>query len=146
MDELAGVLLQMDPVEPDLPRTGGGLDGDAASFTHRQVVLRDLVALGQIRIEVVLAGEHRRAAQLRAHRQTHAQGHLHRIVVQDGQRTGHAQADRTGVLVRRRPEGRGTAAEDLGAGSQLRMDLEPDDQLVIGGLERMHGNRSVERA
>ena len=58
---------------------------------------------------------------------------LHGSAVQHRQRAGQAEADRADVRVRRRAERASAAAEDLGGGQQLRVDLEPDDR-----FERWH--------
>ena len=56
---LAGVLLQMQPLDPD-PAAFAVLevDGDLALAHDRVLVLADLIALGQVGIEIILAVEH----------------------------------------------------------------------------------------
>ena len=49
------VLLQMRARDADLDRSLGSLHGQRSVRRERQVVLRDLIALGQVRVEVVLA-------------------------------------------------------------------------------------------
>ena len=60
VQRLAGILLQMQPLDAD----GGGLaalqlDDDFALAHDRRLVLADLIALRQIGIEIVLAVEYR---------------------------------------------------------------------------------------
>src|SRR5205814_4573167 len=56
VQELARVLLHVDPLHGDGPEgAAAGRDLDGAAGGERPLVLRDLVALGQVGIEVVLA-------------------------------------------------------------------------------------------
>ena len=83
---------------------------------QRLVVLADLVALGQVGIEVVLAVEDRARRELAAEREADHQprsGSAPRV--DDRQRPGQAEADRAGVRVRRLAEGQLAAAEHLRA-------------------------------
>ncbi len=57
VDELPGVLLHVDPRDPDPLRLPVDLDVDVAAQGERQLVLGDLVRLGEVRVEVVLPGE-----------------------------------------------------------------------------------------
>ena len=68
------------------------------------VVLGDLVALGQVGIEVVLAVEDRPRRELAAERQPDHQPEVDRLGVGDRQRAGQAEADRAGVRVGRLAE------------------------------------------
>src|ERR1051326_1824318 len=57
---LAGVLLQMQPLDTDLHRFAAGhIDEDFALPDRRLFVLRNLITGGQVRIEIVLPVEHR---------------------------------------------------------------------------------------
>ncbi len=57
MHELSGVFLDVDARDADAFGSGFGVDHHPAAFADRAVVLRNLIRLGQVRIEVVLAGE-----------------------------------------------------------------------------------------
>ena len=96
------------------------------------LVLRDLIALGQVGIEVVLAGEDRARLHGAAQGQGRAHAQLDGTAVQHRQRPGQSEAHRTHVGVRRRPETGGATAEDLRVGEELRVDLEPDHRLEEG--------------
>jgi len=54
VDKLPGILLHVDPRDPDPLRAAVDLDVDVAAEGDRQLVLRDLVRLGEVRVEVVL--------------------------------------------------------------------------------------------
>ena len=67
VDELGRVLLEMGPGDPDRDLALGRLERQPAVGGQRQVVLADLVALREVRIEVVLAvpaGRGRRVAPM----------------------------------------------------------------------------------
>ena len=61
-----------------------------------------------------------------------AHRHLDDLRVQRGQHAGQPEADRADVGVGRAAERGRAAAEDLGPGEELGVDLEPDDHLEVG--------------
>ena len=131
MDELGRVLLEVGPGDRDRERPIGGLERQAAERGERQIVLADLIALGQVRIEVVLAVPAGRRRHRRIDRQAGRQHVLDGPPVDDRQGARQAEADRAHVAVRRRAVvGRRAAAEHLRRGLQLAVDLDPDDRLV----------------
>ncbi len=57
---LAGVLLEMQPLDADDdPLAAEQIDDDLALTHHRVLILGDLIALGQVGIEIVLPVEDR---------------------------------------------------------------------------------------
>ncbi len=64
---------------------------DGAALHHRNFKLADLVALGQIRIEIVFARKHRILGHLGAHGQAKLNGALHGCFVHHWQHTGQGQ-------------------------------------------------------
>ncbi len=139
---LAGVVFHVDP------RDAGALvavfhdEVDPAVLGQRLIVLRDLVALRQVRIEVVLPGENRLRANLAVHRQRGLDRHLDGVPVQHGQRAGQPQADRAHVGVRGRAETGRAGAEDFRTSGKLDMHLQADDRLVPG--EHLGRDRSFQ--
>ena len=127
MDQLAGILFHMDAGDTDglwlLPIH---LDLDAAMLTDRQLELGDLVALGQVRVKIILAGKAVFPVDGRIGGQAELDGRFHHLPVEHRQRAGHTQADRAGMGVGRRTELGGTAAENLAFGLHLGMDFQPD--------------------
>ncbi len=97
----------------------------------RLVVLRNLVALGKIGIEVVLAREDRVLAHLAIQRHRGQHRELHCLAVQHRQRARKAQAHRADIRVRRIAEPGRAAAEDLGLGQKLDVNFQPDDGFVL---------------
>ncbi len=154
MDELARVFFQMDAADahaaltvverPALPE--GHWDGvsivegygKGAAAGQRGLVLGNLKALGQIGIEVVLAGEQAVLGNGGAQGQGDAQGQIDGVLIDDGQRTGHAHAHlahgAVGLGLRRID--RRAGAKHLGARQQLDVDLKADN-----GFEGHGGGR-----
>ncbi len=96
------------------------------------VELRNLVALGQVGIEIIFAREDGALAHRAVQRQRGQRGKLDGLGVEHRQRAGQPQAHRADVGVGRRAETVGATAEGLGRGEQLHVDFEPDDGLVLG--------------
>jgi hypothetical protein len=137
MERLPGVLFHVDARQLHVLPHPGDIDVQAPASRQRQLVLRDLIALRQIGIEVVLAREDRSRLHVATEREGSADGEVDRRAIQDRQRSRKAQAHRTDVRIRWSAETRGTAAENLRRCPQLCVNLQPDDGLVG------HGHGSV---
>ncbi len=108
------------------------------------VELRNLVALGQVGIEVVLARKDGALAHLAVDGQRGQRGELDGLGVEHRQSARQPQAHRADVGVGRRAEVIGATAEGLGGGEQLHVDLEADDGLVLGqDFRRKRGGRHI---
>ena len=101
--------------------------GDAAAERERLLVLRDLVALRQVGIEVILAREDRTLLHVAAERDRRGHREIDRPAIEHRQRAGQADAHRARMRVRRRAKCSGTAAENFGGREQLGVDFQPDD-------------------
>ena len=119
---------------PTAARRAAALVVDPARRRERPLVLRDLVALRQVRIEVVLAREDRLDLHRAAERVRGARAELDDPPVQDRQRARQAEADRADVRVRRRAEAGAAAAEDFRLREQLRVNFQTDDRLEGHGM------------
>src|SRR5688500_15104038 len=86
--------------DPDALRPGGGRDLEPAFDIQRQVELRDLITLRQVRIHVVLAVELRVRRYFAIERQAGDHRELDGALVRHRQRTGKAEAPRTHERVR----------------------------------------------
>jgi hypothetical protein len=100
VQRFAGVFFQMRARDAD------ALDGavvehdvDMALADDGQFVLRNLVALGQVRVEIVLARKHALAADFGVNAQAELDGHAHGFLVQHRQHAGHAKVDQAGLRV-----------------------------------------------
>ena len=129
---LAGVLLEVDPDQRHRDHAVGGDDVDRAALAQRLVVLRDLVALRQVRIEVVLAREPRPRADPRPRRQPEPHRELGGARVVDRQRAGQPEHRRIGERVGLGPERDRRRRERLARGRELDVDLEADHRLPVG--------------
>ena len=109
----------------------GSLIASQPSSDERQIVLADLIALGQIGIVVILAVPLGERGDLAIQRHGRLECQLERPAVHHRQRAGHADADRAGLRVRRRAEPRAASAEQLRPREQLHVDFQADDDGVI---------------
>ena len=141
MQALAGVFFQMHAGDADLLGAATDFDLDGAMLGQGLVILRNLVALGQVGIEIILAGENRSFVDAAVQRHGRQRGELHCFAVQHRQRSRQTQADGTNIGVGRIAEMSGAGAEDLGRGQELDVHLQPDDRLVLGA--RGYGNSGV---
>ena len=145
VQRLASVFFEVGTHQPHRSRHGVEHEGHMAALHHRQFKLADLVALGKVRIEIILARENAVRGNIRADRQPEADGALDGAAVHHRQCAGQRQVDRAGLGIGRGSE-RGTgAAENLGAGRELRMGLEADHHLIALDQQRLGGwiGRSV---
>ncbi len=122
---LAGVLFEVGALHPDACAVG---QGEEPVDVQRLVVLADLVGLGHVRVEVVLAME-----GARPHGAVQRQADAHRqfdgLAVEHRQRSGQAEGDGVDVGVRLVAEAVRARAEQLGGRGQFDVHLEADDQL-----------------
>ena len=110
-----------------------GRNGDIqrAAQHHRLLILADLVALGQIRVEVVLAGKDGDRCDLRADGQPETDGMLDRLPIEHRQGAGQTQVHGAGLGVGLGPESGGGPGKDLGPGQELGMDFQPDHHFPL---------------
>jgi hypothetical protein len=141
VQRLAGVFLQMGAGDADhLAGAVVQVDGQLAFLDHRQFVLADLVALRQVGIKVILAGEHRAARDFGADGQPEHGRHAHRILVQHRQHPRQAEVDGASLSVGRGAVGGGGPGEDLALGGELGMDFQPDNRFPFHKSHRNLAN------
>ena len=80
-------------------------DFQPAVFHNRQIQLADLVAFGQVGIEIVFTVEHVFLIDFRAQSQTQLDGFVHHRAVHHGQNARQRTFHHAGVRVRRCAEG-----------------------------------------
>ena len=106
MKALGNVFLEMNPHQRDLLvlRRYGFLGilgireivkGDGSAKAERQVILADLIVLGHVRIEVILAVKFADLRDLATEHQSRQRREAQRLLVHHGQRTGKSKAYRT---------------------------------------------------
>ena len=136
---LAGVLLHVGALDADPVAVG---QVEVAVDVERLVVLADLVVLGLVRVEVVLAVEGRRP-DVAVQGGPDGHGQLHGPLVEHRERARQAEAVGADVGVRLVAERVRAAAEELGGRPQLAVHLESDDHLPVrphaGAPARMRG-------
>jgi hypothetical protein len=129
VQRLPRVLFQVRPRQADGLLPARGRDRHGAALHDRDLVLADLVALRQVRIEVVLARKHRAPLDHRADGEPEAHRQLHCSGVRHGEHTRQREVNCAGLRIGRRAKrGRG-AREHLAARAQLRVRLEADHDL-----------------
>ena len=135
MRQLAGILLQMYAADADGLLALRRPDHQPAVHSQRLLVLRDLIALGQIGIEIILTREDAGVLHLAFQRQSDTDGKFDGSLIHDRQRARHARTDGTNRTVGRR----GSAVHNLAAAEHLRLrlefsvDFESDNRFVFHG-------------
>ncbi|MPM82466.1 hypothetical protein SDC9_129527 [bioreactor metagenome] len=131
---LAGVFLQVGTHQAhgleDVVLAFFQIEADFTALHHGDLELGDLVALGQVGVEVVLAREDGTRRNRRAQRQAELDGAFHGLFVHHRQRAGQGQVHGAGLGVGLGAEGGAGTAEDLAVGRQLGVGLEADDDFV----------------
>src|SRR5207302_4174200 len=127
VQQLAGVLLQMGAREPHASFFLVDKEPHFSSDDDRQLVLADLVALGEVGIEIILAREDGAAVDLSLDGQAETDRVLHGLGVRHRQRARQRDVDRAGLGVRRGAERARGAREHLAVRGELRVRLDADD-------------------
>src|SRR5581483_4824513 len=129
VNRLRGVLLEVRADDPDLEVAFGAGHEEAPAGAERLVVLRDLEALREVGVPVVLAVEDGAPGDRAVEREAELDRPLDRRPVghREGAREG--EADRARPRVLRVAEPRRAAAEHLRPRLQVEVDLEPDHRL-----------------
>ena len=138
VDRLPRVLFHVDAADAHV--------ADAAARRERAIELRDLVALRQVGVEVVLAREDRLLVYVALRRQRRARRELDGAAVQHRQRARIAEANRADMRVRRGTERRRAAAEDLRRGEESRVDLEANDHFPVRHSSELCRSKRLHRA
>src|SRR5579863_3737902 len=114
----------MQPLDADgSALTAGQLDHHLALADYRRLVLADLVALRQIRIEIVLAVEDRAQIDLRIQAKPGPYSLFDAFLVDHRQHARHRRIDQRDMGIGLAAELRRSSREQLGARSDLGMDL-----------------------
>jgi hypothetical protein len=143
VQRLAGVLFEMQPGDADgACRAVVELDLDLAAPDDGLGELRDLIALRQVRIKIILAVEHRVQVDLGVEPEPGAHRLLDGLAVDHRQHAGHRRVDQRDLGVGRGAERGGGAREQLGLGHRLGVDLEADDDFPVAGASRDQGHVS----
>src|SRR5207248_6102351 len=123
------VFLQMRARQADALLALARDDRDLAARDDRDLILRDLIALRQIRIEVVLASENASTVDRSADGEAESDRPLDGTLVQYGKNAGQRNVDRGRVRVRRGAERSRCAGKDFRRRGKLRVRFQSDDDL-----------------
>src|SRR6185437_9350652 len=138
----AGILLEMEPGNTDLARGAVGHVERDPSLAHDGTrVLRDLVARGQVGVEIVLAVEDRHQIDLGGETEPGLHRLLDAMPVDHRKHAGKRGIDERNLRVGLRSKGRRRAGKELRFGNDLRVRLETDDNFPGPGAaldERRH--------
>src|SRR5579863_166886 len=104
---------------------------DDAAFAQRHVILRDLVILGHVGIEVILAIELREARNLGTKGETGLDRQLDRRLVRNRQCSGQTETNRTDFRVRFAAKLVLAPAKHLRLRFKLNVTLKPNDSFVF---------------
>ena len=132
--QLAGVFLEVDPSQMTPAAAATVLahgDFEVTAPRKRQVVLADLIVLGQVGIVVVLAVPLGKRSDLGVQRHGRLQGQVKRLAVHHRQRAGQAERDRVGLRIGRQTEVGAAPREHLALGLKLNVDFQADDDFVV---------------
>src|SRR5262249_51163541 len=130
VQHLAGVLFEVSADDADALGPSGGVDLEPAILAEGEVVLADLIVLGQVGVVVVLAVPLGEAGNRAVEGQGGAQGQLESAAVHDRERPRQAHADGADRRVGRQAELRTATTKELRARQQLDVYLQPDDDAV----------------
>ncbi len=129
MKGFPGIFLKVGSCDPDGFGPRIGCDLKAASAHDRNFILADLVAFGQIRIEIVFSGENGNGIDGCPDREAKSGRHQCRLAIHHGEYPGQTDIHGTGLGVGRRAIGGRGPREDLALSHQLCVNLKPDDAL-----------------
>jgi hypothetical protein len=130
VEELSRILLQMNPPNPHPPGHPIAVDLDKPAGAEGELILGYLIILGQIGVEIILAGKDGVGRDRATDSERSANGELHRLLIQDRQGPWQAETNRTGLRIGGLPEPRAAAAENLRCSEKLGMYLEPDHRFI----------------
>src|SRR5260221_9842727 len=114
MQALAGVLFHVEASDADSLRTIRRFDFQPAVLGNGLIELRNLVALGQVRIKVILARKNRSLPNLAVQRHRSQDGVFNSLLVEYRKRSRQAEADGANVGVGLVAKARRAGTENLG--------------------------------
>ena len=134
--QLAGILLDMDALDADTswPRPPSvDQDLNLALADERMVELADLIALRQIRVEIILPVEARPGIDLRIERHAGAHRLADAFLIGHRKHAGQRGVDKATCVFGSAPNSVAAPEKSLALLGDLGMDLEPDHDLPFAG-------------
>ncbi len=111
MDQLAGLLLEVDPLQVDPAAARGKIYFQVSSPGQRLLVLGNLVSLRKVRVEIIFPGKDTFSLHPAVQGQGGPDGIFHGAAVQHRKSTRQPQAARAAVGIRFGSEGCAAAAK-----------------------------------
>src|SRR5262245_27414755 len=123
----------MDATNPDILCACCRFDLDFPICGKRLVVLRDLISLGQVGIEIILARKDALSMDFAIEGKPNSYSQFNSFFIQNWQRARLTRADRTDITIRLRGDriDNFTSTKHFGLGKQFSMDFESDDGFVF---------------
>ena len=146
VSRFAGVLLHVGTLDADPSGLTVDRDIEVAVMTDRDVELGDLIALGEVCVEVVLAVEDRTLRHLAIDGKADRHDPLDGLSIRNRECPRQTKTDRACVGVGLRPKLHGAATEHLRSGGELDMHLDPDHGLPGHEASSSRTGRSVKLA
>jgi hypothetical protein len=131
VQRLAGILFEVGAGQADEFFLLSHADRQPAALHHRNLELADLVALGQVGVEIILAREHRARRDAGAHGEAELDGADHGLAVEHRQHAGQGDVHGIGLDIGLGAEGDAAAGENLRLRLQLGMGFQPDDDFPL---------------
>lgn len=127
VNQLAGVFFEVRARDANFL----ALNSEVPLLANRFVVLRDLIAFRQVRIEIVFAIEFGSFRNLAVQRESRANRQLQGALIQDRQNTRHSEANRTDLIVWSLTEFSRARAKNLGLCFELGVYFQPNHSVVF---------------
>src|ERR1035441_1253257 len=128
---LSRVFFEVQASDADLFLDVIDIDADESELGQRLVVLRNLVALWQVGIKIILARKNRDFIDAALQSHCREGRELHRLLIQHWQSSRKSQTDGADIGVWRIAKAGGARAEDFRRSEQLNVDFEPDYRFVF---------------
>jgi hypothetical protein len=123
----------MQTLDADLDPLAIDVEQHLALAHDRVLELADLVALRQVRVEIVLSVEHRALVDLGLEPQARADGLANAFLVDHRQHAGHGRIHEAHIGIGRIAEGRRRAGKQLAFAGHLRVHFHADDHFPVAG-------------
>ncbi len=135
VQRLARVLFEVGPRQANRFLSALRQNSDFSPFDDRELVLADLVALGKVRIEIVLAGEDRAAIDVFGISPIHGQAKTYRfsycLAIRDRKHARQGDVHCIRLRVGRRSKRGRSPREHLRHSRELRVSLKADDDFPV---------------
>ena len=131
MNIFSRIFLQMRTSDADSLGRAIDIQVNPPVFANRLFVLRDLIALGQVWIEIVFTRKNIRGPNRTVQGQACSNGHFHGTFIDDWKRTWQSQANCAGLGIGRAAKFYPTPTKHFRLGSKLCMNFKTNDGFEV---------------